>query len=428
MRKKAGLKRAAELLALACLLLVGSFFGVKRYESFHAEPDAPIAASVPEASAAPDPAPAPTPEPTSAPCPHPRFENGLCADCGYVCPHAWEGGVCRLCGLVCPHERHEADSLRCARCGERVPHRFEDYRCARCDTAVELSLEEIPERYFTPCPERGRVESLDLRSFLPDDVGGGRAVPALVYLPYGYDESDGPCNVIVTLHGAGSDEHGMMDELYAIGGKAFCYRDIYDWMICEGKAQPFVLLSFSTHALTAESLWTASAADELSRALREGILPGLVSRYRSFAASPDPDAIAAARAHFGVVGVSDGSLYALWAALGDNLPLFGSYTCLSANFPETTKKVLERLNAPDAADWPIACFYTGAGRKDFQQENTEKRFYELVDGCGVLREGVNAFHVDVTGYHNWITWGLELCHCLQLMFQDYPADAVGVGT
>ena len=415
-------KRIVEALALLCLLACGGFVLAARLGGL-ADGKKPENEVAVVSAPAETPASAETPEIESTPCPHALFVNGVCADCGFVCEHDWREGVCTVCGEACRHEMHDEESLVCLRCGEKVPHRFVELGCTRCGREVELSTEAIPERYFTPCPEKGSVVQLDLRDWLSDDIGGGRSVPALLYLPYGYEQSGERVNVIVTLHGAASDEHGMMDEIYAISGNVFCYRDLYDWAIYEGRAEPFALLTFSTYALTAESLWTKGAADEMSRALREGILPGLVKSCRSYAASPELADIADARGHFGVIGVSDGSLYALWAALADNLDLFGSYTCLSANFPETTERALRTLNDPATEGYPIACFYTGAGLKDFQHDNTETRFYELLRGCSRLKENVNAFHIDVTGYHNWVTWGLELVNCLQLMFQDFPETA-----
>ena len=60
------------------------------------------------------------------------FADGVCAVCGYVCPHeSFANGVCTACGYACAHENFE--NSVCTACGYTCPHEdFENGVCAVC--------------------------------------------------------------------------------------------------------------------------------------------------------------------------------------------------------------------------------------------------------------------------------------------------------
>ena len=395
-----------ELLALLCLALAAVLLILVRVRLAPAE-EAPI-----------EPTPSVTPAPT--PCVHRVYENGVCVDCGYACPHAWEEGACALCGLGCPHESHEEASGRCTLCGSVVPHRLRGGKCLRCGMTPRFTETPLPESMTQPCPEAGRVETVDLGPYLPREDGRTVSMPAAVYLPYGYDEAgERRYNLVIALHGAYSNEHGMIDESHFVkGAGTIRFQDLYDNLIYSREVEPFIVLSLNTCAFAGEEYWTEDGCDTLARELRERVLPFAAEEYHTYAADGSFEALSAARGHIAVVGLSNGSLYALRSALADNLALFGGFGCFSGNYPETTAAVLATLGDPAAEAWPIHCFFTGAGTTDFQQRNTEMRFHEIVEACEGLSEGVNAFHTDIEGAHNWATWGAETVNCLRVLFQE----------
>lgn len=359
--------------------------------------------------------------PAVTPCAHGVFEDGVCASCGYVCPHDWDEGECTLCGYACPHERHDEQSGLCALCRSTVPHLLRAGRCVRCAWIPDFTFERLPESMTQPCPEPGRVESVDLGAYSPREDGKTPVMPAQVYLPYGYDGADESTryNLVIALHGAYSDEHSMMEEKHLVKRVGeIRFLDVYDNIIYTRRAEPFIVLSLNTYSLAGEEFWTEKGCERLGEELRERVLPYAVEHYRTYAADASLAGISAARGHIAVVGLSNGALYALRAAMADNLALFGGFACFSANYPETTESVLQTLGDPATEGYPIHCFFTGAGTKDFQQRNTEERFYEILSRTDRLSEGVNAFHTDIEGSHDWLTWGAELYNCLPLLFQE----------
>ena len=397
---------AALLLALAALLLCAC--------AQSAEEASPAAAAEVTPAATETPVPA-------TPCPHPEYRDGVCTSCAQPCVHVWLGGVCTVCGAVCPHTGHDALTHRCLACGLSVSHRYREGRCLRCGTEPPFCRGELGEEYFVPSPEQGSVEAIDFRTAEDPKDQKARSKRALVYLPFGYDAADRETryDLVIAVHGAGGNEHAMMDKVHIPnGGGEVCFRLIYDRMLCERLCEPFILVSVNTYALVSEECFTDYGVGKLAERLRTLVLPYLVEHYNTYAADPSAEAIRAAREHFGLIGLSNGSLYVLSAGFADNLELFGSYACFSGNYPETAEAVIARLSAPDAAELPLCCFIAGAGTQDHQQERTEKHFERIVDASDTLTRGQNAFHVDVEGGHNWKTWGAETYNALLVMFQN----------
>lgn len=398
-------KLVYELLALLCLVLSAVMLLMVRV---HLTP-----------TEAPEEAVETTPAPT--PCAHREFRDGVCTDCGFVCAHEWENGICTICGTVCAHERHGEEDGVCLSCGLVVPHRLHAAKCTRCGYEAVFTDKPLTESMTQPCPEPGSVETIELGAYLPREDGKTPAMPAVVYLPYGYDAADETLryNLVIALHGAYSDEHSMVDERHVVKGVGVIrFQDVYDNLIYSGLTEPFILVALNTYAMAGEESWTEDGSDRLAQELRERVLPYMAEHYRSYAADATQESISAARAHIGIVGLSNGALYALRAAMAENLAFFGGFGCFSANFPETTACVLETLGDPETERYAVQCFFTGAGTRDFQQSNTELRYHEILDNTERLKEGVNAFHTDIEGSHDWITWGAELYNCLQVLFQE----------
>ena len=146
---------------------------------------------------------------------------------------------------------------------------------------------------------------------------------------------------MIALHGAGGDEHGMMDKVHIPnGGDGTCFRLIYDRMLYEKLCEPFILVSVNVYSLVEENSFTGYGEKNLAGRLRTLILPYVAGHYNTYAADPSEEAIRAARAHFGLIGLSNGALYALSAGFADNFELFGNYACFSGNYPETAEVLL----------------------------------------------------------------------------------------
>ena len=65
-----------------------------------------------------------------------------------------------------------------------------------------MEIKPVPETYQEKTDHGGRTEELPIVGFSP----------AIVYLPYGYDESASRYNTFYLLHGGGGNPHSFFDE------------------------------------------------------------------------------------------------------------------------------------------------------------------------------------------------------------------------
>ena len=164
---------------------------------------------------------------------------------------------------------------------------------------------EPPAHYADECPQAGSViEKYDKKSHQP----------ITVYLPYGYDENrDARYDVYMMLHQAGAgDMHSWIDTpVQSYFGDYPC-SNIYDWMIYEKLAAPFIVISInlkqgedSTADINAALLWA-------------------VKNLRTYAEKRSFSGIEAAREHFFVGGLSMGA-WKTTTCMKDCFELFGNY-------------------------------------------------------------------------------------------------------
>ena len=359
-------------------------------------------------------APSPSPAPTEAPCLHEYDAEGRCVLCGIRCEHtAFTEGVCDTCGHFCPHEAHDRNSRACTLCGQRQIHRFLAGRCA-CGAEPEIYDAGLPERFYQPCEHQGTVEDWKYDTYAPA-FGVGVTRRLKVYLPYGYDPAK-QYNVLILFHGMGDDEGAWMTNEYWIGDQLAQLRYVYDRMIEEEIIEPLIIVAPGLYADVYNGLletWFTQMAVEL----RENILPGLAEKYSTYAASSAAEDLIAARDHFALGGLSLGSYYTYYAGMQQDFLYFGSYINLSGS--TETYAVCSAVNAPEFIGFPFQLYYSAAGTSDAARADERNCFSYLVENTDRLVEGVNAFHHETEGGHNWLVWSTEIFNSLQLVFQRF---------
>jgi len=97
--------------------------------------------------------------------------------------------------------------------------------------------------------------------------------------------------------------------------------------------------------------------------------------------------------------------------------LFGGYMALSGNGqPWNT---VDMIQMEPFRDLPIQALFTGAGTYgDVQQYYTEIGYDHFLQYEPRLKDGVNAWRVDVEGEHEWKVWLTDLYNALPLLFQE----------
>ena len=87
-------------------------------------------------------------------------------------------------------------------------------------------IRPIPEDYLKECEHSGRLEELQI----PDHRS------AIVYLPFGYDDSDRHYSVFYLIHGGGGDQHSFFSE-------DGTFKNMLDNMIDKGDMAPLIVVT-----------------------------------------------------------------------------------------------------------------------------------------------------------------------------------------
>ena len=341
------------------------------------------------------------------------FKDGICTICNYQCPHEhWNNGICSDCKYHCKHEYHDPETQICADCKEKVPHHFINGQCL-CGATPLIYNTMLPKEYLQPCDEQGSVQTKDYETAY---YGAGEPTPIYkkvnIYLPYNYNE-DSRYNVIFLVHGAGGNEGDWTTNQFDTPNGSATMCNIFDNMIKDKICQPFIAVAISTYT-DFMGEWIDTGIAQISVELREILVPYIASHYSTYAESGSIDNIIKAREHFGIGGLSNGSLYAYNAGLQVNFDLFGNYMCLSGN--NQAPQVVEKLNSDNWIDLPMHFLYVGAGTYDSQKERSCDGYHYILDRIERISDSKNAMYVEIEGGHEWQVWSTSFFNAIQLMF------------
>lgn len=348
-----------------------------------------------------------------AACEEHLWLNGRCELCGYSCVHDWSGGECLSCKIVCPHEAHSPSDQGCLICGEKQLHRYAAGVCS-CGAEPHLYDDFLPDEYYQPCARQGEIQELSFESTSYLHGASATTTRAFdVYLPYGYTE-EREYNVLILIHGGGDDQKAWTSRTFDyIPDRSITLRNIYDNMIDQKLCEPLIIVSLSTNT-QAEALFMDESVEQIAHELRATLMPYLVEHYSTYAGDSSIEAISAAREHFGIGGLSNGSNFAYNSGMLHNFDLFANYVCLSGN--NNADGIEHSLNGEAWGELPLSYLYAGAGTDDGQQGLSEVGFWKIADSTERIQPGVNAMYMDVSGGHEWKVWSTHIFNALQVLF------------
>lgn len=128
-------------------------------------------------------------------------------------------------------------------------------------------IRPVPEGYRDPCSRGGRLEEAEIPGF----------PYTLVYLPAGYDESDGRYSVFYLLHGGGGDQHAFFRE-------DGIFKNMIDHMIENGDIPPMIIAAPTYYPEGTRDRGVAFSADavrDFGPILLQKILPVIDGKYRT---------------------------------------------------------------------------------------------------------------------------------------------------
>lgn len=352
----------------------------------------------------------------SGQCPHPGWENSTCTFCGFECNHEWVDCICSKCGYVCTHKDHDAETRICELCGDVTTHKFTNGVCS-CGAAPDFHDTALGKDFFAESDKGGTVETVMYQTPLYDEAYDGLLIDKemSVYLPYRYSP-DSRYNVMLLVPGGEDPHSAWLTDVHSSGGISMTGKNLLDNMISSGIIEPMIVVSIDTAAsIPGHSDKKDTGIDQISKELRDIILPYIVENFSTYAEDSAPESIEAVRDHFGLGGMSNGALYTYNSGMQENFDLIGNYLCISGcNEP---KAVAERINSEEWSSLPICAYYAGAGTTDKQKDNSQKGFNLLLESTERLNEDANAFYSEVEGGHEWKVWYTITYNALQVMFQ-----------
>ncbi len=199
----------------------------------------------------------------------------------------------------------------------------------------------VPENFFSPAREQGRLERIIYQSREYAGDGDSAEKAAVVFLPYGYEsyESDEEPNVydsvisenmrrryniLYLMHGSGGTE----EEYMGSERKPNRLKNMVDHMIEEGLIEPmiFVMPTFPTENLEE----CRNRALSFPRELINDLIPAVEGRYRTFAESTTLEGIQKSRNNRAFGGFSLGSV-TTWAVFAEAMDAVKYYLPMSGD-------------------------------------------------------------------------------------------------
>lgn len=248
---------------------------------------------------------------------------------------------------------------------------------------------------------------------------------ALVYLPYGYDETK-TYDILYLMHGGGECEYYWLGDETMISGDQKTFgkttRNVLDNMIASGLSKEVIVVAptFYTEVdgnnayVDGDSLCIAFAKE-----LREDLIPAIETSYSTYAKGDiSAKGLQASRDHRAFAGFSMGSFTTIQAAMMRNLDIFSYFGALSGSLTELPD-FEKALDAEEYKDLPIHYMYNGNGTNDIaHDEHKELCINILAKMSDRFVDGENFAWIDYEGgYHAYNSWITDLHNCLTVFFQ-----------
>ena len=199
-------------------------------------------------------------------------------------------------------------------------------------------------------------------SFFYDEKSQKLQKHAVVYLPYGYDESK-KYPVFYLMHGGWSNEYtylGSPDEPHGM-------KHILDHGIANGEIQPMIVVCPTYNNTSPEDSGDYSLAlrltDNYHNELINDLIPAVEGKYSTYAEDTTPEAIAASRDYRAFCGFSMGSM-ATWRTFEHSLDYF-RYFMPSSGGPAASTETYESVIKDSGHEWDDFFIFAASGTNDF---------------------------------------------------------------
>ena len=296
---------------------------------------------------------------------------------------------------------------------------------------IRLTETDLPEELLRPAEHRGTVReedypTRDMVSDVPDRINKD----VTVYLPYGYDPEE-QYDVLILLHCAWADHRFWLGQERNYGSEEapvpISVPNLLDRMIEEGYCRPLIVVSPCIYLYDRQPSNAGNGYDyeQFEQEIGTDFLPWIAENYGTYAADGSPEALRAAREHFGVLGASFGAYAEYFCVIGENFDLLAWY-CFCGGGEIEPWHLAERWTENGTAELPLRMLYICEGEFD-DRYGPEISYHNLLTFGGAFNEENVKFTLVQGWGHEDHSYLVGLYNSLQMFFRETEAAESGQG-
>lgn len=235
----------------------------------------------------------------------------------------------------------------------------------RSTSSFPEMLAEIPDRYWQEAEQKGTLEDLyydTYESFSYEEKSQKLQKHAIVYLPYGYDESK-KYPVFYLMHGGWSNETVYLGSTNSPARM----KNVLDNGLADGEIAPMIVVCPTYNNTSPEDSGSYSLAlrltDNYHNELVNDLIPAVEGKYSTYAENTDLEGIEASRDYRAFAGFSMGSM-ATWRTFEHSLDYF-RYFMPSSGGPPLSAEEYERIVEDAGRKWEDFFIFAASGTADF---------------------------------------------------------------
>ena len=266
-----------------------------------------------------------------------------------------------------------------------------------------ISGNKVLPIYADQCEQAGTVKTYYCQyetgwltgELMPDDV------PVDVYLPYGYTKDKQYNFVLVLLPTDKYDKEARHNEFMS-------YINTYDWLIADGKCEPFIAASIDLPNDNNEMGYRFLAYN-----IRNYLLPFISESFSVYADPNDEfEGWMHNRAHSAVYGLGVGAVFAYQSCMYWNIDMFGSYYFGEFGNKLNGSSIGKIIKEEDK--YPVCNFICGDVKEAKNYTNSKLVYERVVErASNILTEGESAYFAE----YSYDT-GDDACTVLPYLFKD----------
>ena len=243
------------------------------------------------------------------------------------------------------------------------------------NNAIPSEIQEIPEGYYSKANEQGTLVEFKYNTyenFSYEEHSKKLEKRAIVYLPYGYDESK-QYEIFYLMHGGWSNETTTL----GTPNRPSNFKNVIDNSIENGDFKPLIIVCPTYNNESSQDSSDFSLAMRLNRGfyneLLNDLIPSVEGTYSTFANSTSKEDLIASREHRGFGGFSMGSV-ATWRTFEHGLDYFKYFLPMSCGTSLDDENIWKSAENYDNNDYFV---FIMTGTEDFAYSYVNDRVAKM---------------------------------------------------